>query len=703
MSFRTLKYSGALLLIISSMFFCSNSPMNELKKTDAIKNLMMRNISQGHYSTLNLNDSLSSKIFDEYIRRLDYGKRFLLQSDVDQLEKYRFKIDDQLKKDPVTIYQEASEIINKRIKEAEKYYLDIIDKPFDFTKEEVIQLDPEELTFAKTTDELKDYWRKSLKYDIMNRIVDKLKMQEDAKEKNDTTVKQLPYDSVYAQSVEKIRKRYHDWFHRMYKIEENDRRNNFFNTVANVIDPHTGYFPPKDKEDFDIKMSGKLEGIGALLSQSDEYIKVERIVPGSPSYKQGELEAGDIIMAVAQAEEEPVDVVDMRLDKAVRLIRGPKGSEVRLTVKKIDGAIKIIPIIRDVVYQEETFAKSAIIEEDNGAKVGVIKLPSFYIDMKDPRGKNCSKDMKEEIRKLKEENVDGIIVDLRNNGGGSLQYAVEIAGLFFDKGPVVQVHSRYGQPYIFQDRDPSVQYGGPLIVLVNNFSASASEIFAAAMQDYGRAMIMGTKSSYGKGTVQRFFDLDERLPKMLDDVKPLGSIKMTIQKFYRINGDATQLKGVIPDIIMPDYYKYIDIGEAEYDFAMPWDEIQPSQYKPLNSIADKDEIIKNAYARIEKDTLFRLIDENAKRLKELREDRDYTLNMENFRKFKEEREESGKKFKRIGKDSLGLICNALEADIPELEADSTKLASAQEWRKSLVKDIYLFEAYKVMQDMIKNP
>jgi carboxyl-terminal processing protease len=483
------------------------------------------------------------------------------------------------------------------------------------------------------------------------------------------------------------------------KLKKADRFADFVNSLVSIYDPHTGYYPPKEKENFDIYMSGQLEGIGAQLQQKDGLIKVSRIVAGSASWKQGDLKAGDFILSVAQGDEETVDVTDMRLDDAVRLIRGKKGTEVRLTVKKVDGNIVIIPIIRDVVQLEETYAKSAVLK--NNSTIGYLKLPKFYVDLsKKGGGRSCALDVKEELEKLNLENVDGLILDLRNNGGGSLQDAVKIAGFFIKEGPIVQIKSRLGSPYVMKDTDPSVEYNGPLVIMVNYFSISASEIVSAALQDYNRAIIVGSRTSYGKGTVQRFFNLDE-LNKMNSEMNPLGAIKLTTQKFYRVNGGATQLKGVSADIELPDAYDQIDIGEAELDHYLKWDEITPSDIISSETVKQLNNLKEKSGARIEKDSSFTLIAENAVRMKKQKDKTSFSLIFENYKAEREKSEAEAEKYNEAEKDSTGLMVNYLTDQLTSIEDDSTKLVRIKSWHKELRHDIYLHESVLILEDHLK--
>ena len=500
-------------------------------------------------------------------------------------------------------------------------------------------------------------------------------------------------------SRKKVKEQYDRWAKDEHQEDRDDRIAGYINTIANVLEPHTGYFPPLEKQNFDIRISGQLEGIGAQLRQEDGYVKVVRIVPGSASWRQGDLEVNDLIIKVAQGSEDPVYVVDMKMDDVLPMIRGKKGTEVRLTVKKTDGTLKTIPIIRDVVVLEESYAKSAIINHKKTKQsVGLIDLRSFYANFRDPRGRRCSRDVKEEVKKLILQQVDGIIIDLRFNGGGSLGDVVEMSGLFIESGPIVQVKGRDSRPRSLEDRDPDVLYDGPLVIMVNSFSASASEIMAAALQDYGRAIIIGTApSTFGKGTVQRFFPLDPVVPERFKELGELGSMKITIQKFFRINGGSTQLRGVTPDIVLPGIYSYRHIGEKDEDYPMEWTEISSVYYKK-GSIKKLDKIKKKSEKRVATNPIFAKIDQRGQWFKELQEDTDIPLNLEAYRAEQKEYDKISKQFDNLNKDIPELDIQTLLADQAALESDTIRAQSMANWHKGLKKDPYLDEAVQVIAD-----
>ncbi len=688
------------LLLISAiaLLLLSYSYINQSQKEEALDRLLVQSLETFHYQPKRIDDELSEKIFDLYIKYLDYNKRFLTRADVKKLSSFRSTIDNDIAEGKFNFFNLSIKIIDTRIKEAEGYYQKILDQPFTFDNDEFIELDAEKLDFAKSKKELLERWRKSLKYQVLAKVVTAMESQEKAHAKNDTIeLKSLAI--LEEEARKKLLKSHNDWFKRLGKLNRNDRLTTYFNVVTGIFDPHTQYYAPKDKENFDIDMSGKLEGIGAQLQQKDGFIKVTKIIAGSACWRQGELKAGDLILKVAQGEKEPVDITDMRLDDAVRLIRGKKGTEVRLTIKKPDGNEVVIPIIRDIVVLEATFAKSVII--DGKKRVGYIKLPSFYADFSNTAtGRSCSKDVKKELQKLMAENVEGVILDLRNNGGGSLNDVVDMAGLFIPKGPMVQVKGREGKPYIMEDRNPEVLYTGPLIIMVNSNSASASEILAAAIQDYKRGVIVGTSSStFGKGTVQRFYDLDNFLPEEYDGIKPLGQVKITTQKFYRINGGTTQLQGVVPDIVYPDVYYLLDRGEKEQDYPLGWDEIPAANYQTVNFNYNLDSLRAHSKRRIKNDSALLIIEEAALRLK-MRQDSTYrSMSISKYQARKLRLADEAEMLEALGENVDSLTIIALKDDQQIIDSDTVKAAQADVWYKGMRKDIYLNETISIMEEI----
>lgn len=679
---------------------CTGQSRNvEQKKDLVLTDLVKRSVEQFHFDPPAFDDTFSQKAFDEYFKQVDPFKRFFTQQDINELSKYKDQIDDEFKNYEFNFFNDATDILTKRLTESESLMKEILSKPLNFDKKEQYEIDPEKRAFAKDLTAWKESWKQSLKYEVLTRLAESIENQEKKKFDPEKGEKPKAYAEMEADARDKVLKRYTDWFHEITKMERSDRMADYINAIMAVLDPHTNYFPPKDKEDFDITFSGQLEGIGATLTQKDGYITVAAIVPGSPSWKQGELAVDDKILKVAQGDGEPVDVVDMRLDKAVRLVRGKKGTKVTLTVRKVDGTEKQIPITRDIVVIEETYAKSAIITDSiTGSRMGYIYLPSFYANFENPNGRSSAGDVTKEVTRLKKENVDGIILDLRNDGGGSLQDAIEIAGLFIDQGPVVQVKGRGTRAQAFGDPAPGVLWEGPLAIMINPFSASASEILAAAMQDHKRAVIIGS-TSFGKGTVQRFLELDD-IARGFDDVKPLGAIKMTIQKFYRINGGATQLKGVTPDVLLPDQYAYMDVGERDLDNPMPWTEIAGTPFTPVNSEALFKQLAQTSKTRIGTDSTFTKMDEYAKKLKEQRNKTLIPLDLAGFRKDKAETEKMAKRFSKVGDHYRPVKVLPLSGETIAAN-DTTKVEMQKRWVRNLRKDAYIFESMKVLSDWNK--
>lgn len=676
---------------------CANKIIINDQEDKALIELLNAAIEVNHFNPVKVNDKFSQEAFDLYLDRLDQNKRYLLKDDVESLLAYRNKIDDEIASGDFQLLKKSVEMLEKQIEFVESIYPKILEKPFDFDKEEMVELDEEKLDYAENKKELKDRWRKILKYQVLNKIVDKEEQLEKLKEKNDTSYHPMTFEEIEEWARGKVLKSTTEIFNRIDKVEFEDRRNLFINALVEVNDPHTSYFPPKDKENFDIDMSGQLEGIGATLREKEGYISVVNIVPGSASWKQGELQEEDVILKVGQGSEEPVDIVDMRLDNAVKLIRGPKGTEVRLTIKKLDGSIKEISIIRDVVIIEAAYAKSSIIEE-GGKKIGMIHLPKFYADFGNKEGRTCSKDVAIEVGKLKREGVDGIVIDLRNNGGGSLQDVVDMMDLFIADGPVVQIKSKNGKPYVLSGNDRgSVAYDGDLVIMVNSFSASASEILAAAVQDYKRGVIVGTKSTFGKGTVQRFYDLNKmvRTTNGLD----LGALKITTQKFYRINGGATQLKGVIPDIVLPDIYAEIEVGEREMDHAMEWDEIDPEIYDYWKKKIDLANLKSASDQRTDTTMAFQIIEKNAQWLKEQRDETKYPLNYKQFVDWSNAREESAKAFDQLDEYKNSFQVSFPKDDQMKMKSDSAVAERLNKWKENLESDPYVGEVFNIFKDL----
>jgi len=697
------------IIILAGMLFgfqIANKPDPE--KDKVLIGLVRYALKQGHYEPHLINDEFSEKVFTDFIDALDPYKRFFIQSDIDEFSKYKTLIDDQIKSEDLTFYNVVMARFNQRVLESQNFYREILQTPFDFNKEDNFDVDYDKKKYSLNQAELIKNWQQQLKVSTLSRLHEKIQLQESMANSDEASAEntEVPvekqaslksFEELEIESREAAEKSLDDLYTLMSELDDTDWFAIFINTMTIQFDPHTNYFAPKDKKRFDISMAGKLEGIGARLQKRDDYTRVAELISGGPAWRGGELEVGDLILKVGQGDELPVDIVGMRLDDAIEYIKGKKGTEVKLTVKKIDGSVAVISIVRDIVELEETFVKSSLVEVDN-RKFGVINLPKFYIDFNERNFRNSATDMEQEIARLKEENVEGLLIDLRNNGGGSLKTAIEIAGLFISDGPVVQVKYRGEKPNIRSDKDKKIQWDGPLVVLVNELSASASEIFAAAMQDYNRAVIIGSKQSFGKGTVQNVLPLNNYFKYDKD----LGALKMTIQKFYRINGGSTQLEGVVSDIAMPDKYTYFEIGERDEKNPLSWDKIEPANYKPLDIYENFHSVINESKKRIGDNPHFIIIDENAKWLKEGRDNTIVNLNYDKYKKELEQREKENKAFDDIALYESNLTFDSPTYEVQLMEKDSILAKKREIWHESLKKDIYVEEALTVLSELEIN-
>ncbi len=694
--FKLTSFLLATLLLISSLKTQASNLEKRLDpEKDKILVYILRNIlTRSHFVVKDMNDDFSEYVFNEFINGLDPNKRYFTQKDIKDFSKFKYDIDNQLLEEEVSFYNLVYNRFTDKIKNAKSYYGDLLAQPFNFKKNETIDVDYEKIPFAKNENQLIDYWRKQLKLSTLIRIQDKIKKQE-SKQKRDKSYKIKNFKELEKEARMEVLKNMDELYIRIEELEHEDWFSTFLNSVVGAFDPHTAYMAPRTKERFDQDMSGKLEGIGARLQKKGIYTHVFELVSGGPAWKQGELEAGDIILEVAQGNKKPLDIVGMRLDDAIKFIKGKKGTEVRLTVKKkLDGSTKIISIIRDVVELEETFVKSSIVKKDK-KKYGIINLPKFYINFDDKNYRDSAKDMEKEIERLKKEEVSGLIIDLRNNGGGSLKTAIEISGLFINKGPIVQIKYRGENPMVKSDIDPKIQWDGAVVLLVNEFSASASEIFAAAMQDYKRAVIIGGNQTYGKGTVQSVLPINQ----FTKYNKDLGALKMTIQKFYRINGGSTQIEGVYSDIAIPSRYSYMKFGERDLEGALIWDKVKQANYVQTNSYENFSDVIYNSKKRIASDPKFKLINEYAKWLKDNQENTSFSLNYKIFAKENKTQEKSSEKFKSVFDYNSNLEFTSPKYELSLLKKDTTLADKRLAWHVNLSKDVYVSEALNVLSEL----
>ncbi len=670
--------------------------------------IIQKKLTSLHYSHKKIDNSLSENAFKLYIKQLDFQKRFLLQEDFKRLKAYASSIDDEILDGKFELPALGATILKKRVTQVQEMVRTLLKNELGLSGQGQLETDPEKLDYCENDNELKERWQKIITLQIISRYLNLLEDEELSLDLNpdqgrneitpNTEEKKTPKE-ILSEAKKKVLKSYETLFARMLNESNQDHYNRYLNAFARAYDPHTNYLPPDKKEDFDIHMRGSLEGIGAMLREEDGYIKVVRIIPGSAASRQGQLQAEDIILEVAEGDSEPVDITDTRIRDAVALIRGKKGSEVRLTVKKADGSRLIIPIIRDVVQIEETFVKATYLrDESNGKTYGYLKIPSFYRDFNNGKsGRNATDDVQKKLKEFSTSKTEGLVLDLRSNGGGALEDAVSIAGLFIKTGPVVQVKDNDGDIEILTDEDPKIQYKGPLVVLVNKFSASASEILAAALQDYGRAIIIGSDHTHGKGTVQTLIDLNRRLPfQNMAKYRPLGALKVTTQKFYRVSGESTQYKGVTPDIILPDRINFIESGEQYADFSLPWDTVQPTFYPKRDNWETSIESLKSmSLKRIQEDEAFIGISEEADKAAERSKKTRQSLNIDDIRQeFKEERQRK----KLAAKNGLGHF----DKDEEKTDSEITDEERKKLWIKEVNEDPYVKEAIAILHDVLKK-
>ncbi|MEP6713873.1 MAG: carboxy terminal-processing peptidase, partial [Ferruginibacter sp.] len=701
------KFIPVILVLTGASFFLAfqsqgkndNEDNPKIRYTKILRNVGVL-LEEGHVNPKKIDDVFSKEVFKKFIETLDGDKNILLQSDVDNFKKYETTIDDEIHGAPIESFYAINDVYLKRLNEVSILYKDILAKPFDFTKDETVMMDPEKISFPASEAMRTDTWRKRLKYLALDKYVamqddrEKNKAKKDFKIKADSTLER--------EAREQVRKQIERYYTTKKTRETSDENfSTFVNSITSAMDPHTDYFPPVDLRSFNESMKGSFYGIGALLKEDNGAIKIASLTSGGPAWKSGELKENDEIIKVAQGNQEPVDVTGYAVPDAVKLIRGAdKGSEVRLTIKKMDGVMKVISLKRDDIKLDETFAKSAIITGEH--KIGYIYLPEFYADFEKPNGARCAADVAKELEKLKAEKVDGIVLDLRGNGGGSLYDVVQMAGLFIEDGPICQVKGRDEKPQILRDRDKTVQYGGPFAVMVDETSASASEIFAAAIQDYKRGIIIGSTSTYGKGTVQRNIPLNPESETNLFTTKlgdDLGTVKLTLQKFYRINGGATQLKGVVPDVVLPDRLEYLKFREKDNPDALKWDEIAKADYKTWMSTVSENALINSVNADVNKSITFGKIKTNVDWLAK-NADREYDLNITKYKEDQKELKAVYKQLEDLYKLPKMLDVKNLVIDTVAINAAKDKVDRNKQFLKRISDDIYIDESVKVLNKVI---
>ena len=687
-------------LFVSLTFIFISWKYHEVKFDDPNKDkllieLLKYVLEKGHYQSQDINDQLSLKVFNSYLEMIDPQKKYFLDSDFKEFKKYEKLIDDQWLSYDLTFFNLTHDRLVQRINEVELFLPSLFKKTFEFDSDEKINVDFENLSFPKNDKERKERWRKQLKFSMLDLYDIKILDQKKLIESNSDYVKKSNSD-LLNESLEIVNDNINDIFDLMNDLERKDWFSNYVNSFVTQYDPHTVYFKPEDKDRFDVNISGRFDGIGARLQKRDGGIEIVQIILGGPLWKDKKIEAGDEIIKVGEPGKDPVNVIGMRIDDAIKLIKGPKGTVVELTVRrKVDNEIKTFPITRDEVVLEESYAKSTLIKKDNKT-YGLITLPKFYVDFNDYKEINCASDVKKEIINLKKEGIEGLVLDLRNNGGGALQTVVDMTGLFIETGPIVQVKSIGNRKKVLYDKDPSVFWDGPLVILVNQMSASASEIMAAALQDYERAVVIGSDNTFGKGTVQNVLDLNRFLSNSDFD---LGALKITTEKFYRINGGSVQLKGVESDIVTPNTYSHIEIGEADEKNPLKWDQIDKAQFRKWDGYYNLESVINDSKLRISKNELFSLIDQNAKWFSERRKNKSYSLNYNTFKNDQKNNKLKLKKFDRIKDYNNNLNFNLLSDQSSKIKNSEEYKENRKRWHNSLKSDIYINESINVLLNL----
>lgn len=699
---RNLAYVLTVLLVAVASCSFTNKSFDNDDKDKLLLDLITYVLEKGHYEPKDIDDDFSVSVFEDFIDVLDPTKRYFLASDIADFEQYKFQIDDQIKNTDISFFNLVYDRLMQRMGDAKEIYKEVLQKPFDYTENESISIKYEEEPFASNKNELSERWRKQLKYATLGTYDSKISHAE--KPMDDVITDDHDHAAHSPEEAEKEAREstestLDEFFDFVDDLERKDWFVQYINTIVDEFDPHTFYFAPDEKDKFDMNMSGKFEGIGARLQKKPEGAKIVEIISGGPVWRDQRLEVGDQILKVGQNGEEPINIVGMRLDDAIKLIKGPQGTVVDLTVRKVDGSLEEISLTRDVVELEESYAKSAnIIKGDE--KFGIINLPKFYVDFEDYNERNAATDVAQEVERLKGEGIEGLILDLRDNGGGSLKTVVEMAGLFIKDGPIVQVRSGNKEKDVYDDKDERIQWDGPLVILVNELSASASEILAAAMQDYKRAIVIGSKQTFGKGTVQNVIPLSNIVRS--NEHGDLGAIKLTTQKFYRINGGSTQLEGVKSDVVVPDRYSYIDLGERDQSNPLKWDKITPANYEPWNGYLDYDKTVEKSKKRMASNSQIKLIEENAKWLKSEQDETEISLNYITYKQEKDKDKEQSDYFKNLSNYDSKLTFESLKYEQELFTQDSVLREKRDRWHKNLAKDVYVEEAVNVLEDLKMN-
>jgi len=682
-------------ILLSGFVFGISLKKENPNKDKLLLEIISYVLDRGHFDPKDINDVFSENAYMSYLENIDGQHRFFLKSDINSFNFYRHLIDDEIKNTQVEFFNLSFEKLMERMSQVEGFYKSLLETPFDFSIKDEINLDFKKASYANNLTELRSIWRKRLKLNALERFTSK-KDEEVQKLEIDVSYVMKTDSELEVKAREIISENMDSFFERYNDLNRKDWFSIYINSIVLQFDPHTSYLAPNDKDRFDASMSGEFEGIGARLQKRNQEVKIVEVISGGPVWRDELLEIGDIILKVAQPNKEAVDISGMRLDDSIKLIKGPKGTQVILTIKRVDGSIEDVKVTRDVVILEETYARSSLITNDKES-FGLIELPKFYVNFQDYNQRNAATDVKKELEQLKQKNVKGIILDLRNNGGGSLKTVVEMAGYFIKEGPVVQVKSTGGKKEVLKDIDPRIVWDGPLVILVNEFSASASEIIAAALQDYKRAIILGSKQTFGKGTVQNVFDLNRMITG--GTYGDLGALKVTTDKFYRINGRSTQLEGVKSDVVFPNRYAYVEMGEKDQDNPLAWDSISPALYKTFEGLNNYEYSLSRSKQRVKDNPILTLIDEQALWIKKQQENYTYSLDFTSYKATRESNKTYSERFKKLGDYESSLEFQWLPEAGLQAEVNDDLIIKRKRWQKSLKKDIYISEAIEILKDL----
>ncbi|MCF8285772.1 MAG: carboxy terminal-processing peptidase [Chitinophagaceae bacterium] len=695
----------ATVFLFGALFFAFNTVKSENQESPELRQRKLLStigqlLESEHYSPRNIDDAFSKEVFNAYLKALDPEKNTFLQTDLDGLTKYSTTIDDEIHGATISFQPAVSRIYEIRIKETQALFNQIMDKPFDFSKDDSVLLNTDKLGYPKDEVERAKRWEMLLKYRTIERYASLIDEREKNKGKEKFVIKND--STLEAESRAYIKKSYKKRLESFEKTFTKEKRFELFlNAITGLMDPHTDYLAPIEKRSFTEQMSGVIYGIGAQLTQDDFGIRIASIQPGGPAWKSGQIVVNDVIVKIAQGADEPVDVSGYETTDAVKLIRGNLGTEVRLTFRKPDGTFKVVSLIREKIVLDEGYARSVVIQNGED-KYGYILLPDFYADFEREEGHRCSEDVAAEIKKLKAENVKGIIIDVRFNGGGSLYEVVQMAGLFIDKGPVVQIRNKEGRAQTLYDETPGILYDGPLVVMANEFSASASEIFAGAMQDYKRGIVVGSSSTYGKGTVQRNVAFGKPLDSLGIQTE-YGSVKLTFQKFYRISGSSTQKKGVVPDVILPDEYEYLKYREKDNESALSWDEMERARYNVWPNNAQLSQVVQVTNSKLQNDTALNKFKQNLLWVSSQIETPVY-LKLDKYQAFKKRIQEVSKQNEQALKLKTPMKLAPIKVDYNKFynNPDKSKQDRYQAWIKDLAKDFQVNESSKILAALNKK-